>query len=390
MLSFIIFILILAVLVLIHEFGHFIVAKKNGIMVEEFGFGFPPRVWGFKKGETLYSINLLPLGGFVKVYGEEYHEEDKKDIAKSMKDRAFIYKKPAVKAAVIVAGVIMNLILGVSIYYGLLASNNFRSEPLPMIGNPQFAFGEKESQVAVINVVEDSPAEKAGIKSEDIVLRYRLNQTDEWQSIASAQDLIDTIKQADGKGVYLETENFKNGSTKEVNVTPYYDEKLKRSIIGVNLVDLGVLTYQKPAQKVFAGFMHAYNIIDYNFKTIGFLISSSFEAKDVGPVSNAVAGPVGIFVAIDDVVKSSGAKVVTNLLNVTAMLSLSLAFMNILPLPALDGGRLVFIIYEWVTGKRANTKVEQYTNLAGIMFLLSLALLITVSDLSKVVQYFFK
>lgn len=390
MLSFIIFILILAVLVLIHEFGHFIVAKKNGILVEEFGFGFPPKIWSIKKGETEYTLNLIPLGGFVRVYGEEYHEEDKKDIANNLKNRAFIYKKPIVKAAVIVAGVIMNLILGVTIYYGLLAGNNFKSDPLPLIGNPTFTFGDKESQVAVVNVVKGSPAEKAGIKSEDIVLRYRVDQKNEWKTISTAQDLINTIKKSDKNGVYLETKNIKNGISKDVHVTPYYDKNVKRSIIGVNLIDLAVLTYQKPVQKVFSGFMHAYNIIEYNFRTIGYLVSSSMKEKTVGPVSQAVSGPVGILVAVHDVVKSSGPKLIVNLLNVIAMLSLSLAFVNILPLPALDGGRLVFIIYEWITGKPANAQIEKYTNMAGIILLLSLAVLVTINDISKVFSYFLK
>ena len=94
----VVFIIILAVLVLIHELGHFLAAKKNGIRVEEFGFGFPPRIWGIKKGDTLYSINLLPIGGFVKLFGEEYHEENAKHRSKVDADKAFINKTPAQKA----------------------------------------------------------------------------------------------------------------------------------------------------------------------------------------------------------------------------------------------------------------------------------------------------
>src|SRR3989338_7688503 len=94
MIDIIIFIFILGVLVLIHELGHFIAAKKNGVKVEEFGFGFPPRLWGIKRGETLYSVNLIPIGGFVKVFGEEYQEDDKKQISEQQKKHTFIYKKP--------------------------------------------------------------------------------------------------------------------------------------------------------------------------------------------------------------------------------------------------------------------------------------------------------
>jgi regulator of sigma E protease len=388
MISLIVFIFILGLLVLIHEFGHFIVAKKNGILVEEFGFGFPPRIWGIKKGETLYSINAIPLGGFVKVYGEEYHEENGK-VDERLKNRAFVNKKPWQKSAVIVAGVVMNLLLASAIYYGLLIGNGFKSEALPLIGDHKFAFGTAQKQVAVINVIKDSPAQKAGISQEDVVVRYEADNTT-WKNINSAEELINTVKSSDGKVLKIELENIKNGTKKTVSVIPKYDEKAKRALMGVNMVDIVIIQYKTPIQKILSGFMHSYNMADYNFKAIGFLIATSFKAGNVAPVSQAVAGPVGIYAAVNDTVTTSGGKILINLLNLTAMLSLSLAVMNILPFPALDGGRLVFIIYEWVTKKRVNEAVERYSNLLGFAILISMAILITISDVSKYLKFFIK
>ena len=390
MIDIIIFIFILGVLVLIHELGHFIAAKKNGVKVEEFGFGFPPRLWGIKRGETLYSVNLIPIGGFVKVFGEEYQEKDKKQISEQQKKHTFIYKKPWQKVIILLAGVIMNVLLAILIYYGLLLANNFQSDPLPLFNNYSFKFGSKSIQVAAQNIIPDSPAAKVNIQSGDIILRYRLKTMTSWEQINGAKELINIIKARKDEPVTLGLKNIHDGKTKTVTVYPQYDNKLKRAVIGVNLVDLAVISYQKPIEKLTVGFLHSYNILEYNYKTIASLVSISIQEKTVEPVSQAVSGPIGIFAVIHEVVKTSGPKLISNLLNVMAMISLSLGFINILPLPALDGGRLVFVIYEWLTGKRANATIEKYVNIAGIILLLTLALLTTVNDLIKFTLYFSK
>src|SRR3990167_330650 len=139
------FLVILSVLVLVHELGHFLFAKKFGIKVEEFGFGFPPRVFGKKIGETIYSINLLPIGGFVKLYGEEYDELKKKKISDELKNKTFAYKKPWQKTVIIVLGVVMNFILGWTLMSYLF------TQGVPMPG-----------KVSIDQVQINTPAEKAG------------------------------------------------------------------------------------------------------------------------------------------------------------------------------------------------------------------------------------
>ena len=385
MISFIIFILILSFLVLIHEFGHFIAAKKNGVKVEEFAIGFPPRLFAIKRGETTYTINIFPLGGFVKLFGEEYQEvgaEGQKLKAES-RSKAFAFKKPYQKALIVAAGVCMNLIFGVTILYGILAFNGFKSDPLPLIFPHHFTFGVQEGRVIATNLTKGSPAEKAGIKPEDIISSYSIGTNNTITRLTGAQQLIDMIKKSPGKTVFLETVNLKNGSTKTVPVVPQYNAELKRAIIGVNLIDGIVISYEKPVDKLFSGFMHSYNVLEYNFSAIGQLIGISIKEKNAGAVSGAVAGPVGIYTVVNDMVQTSGEQLVKNILNLMALLSLSLGVMNILPFPALDGGRMVFVVYEWITGKQVNQKVENITNIAGFVFLMVVALLVSINDIMR-------
>lgn len=377
MISLILFILILSFLVLIHEFGHFIAAKKNGIRVEEFAIGFPPRLFAIKKGETTYTINIFPLGGFVKLFGEEYRELNDKS---SEKEKAFAYKKPYQKALVVAAGVFMNLLFGVVILYGIIAFNGFKSDPLPLLFPHHFTFGTQEGRVIATNLTKGSPAEKAGIKPEDIISSFGNTH------LTSAAQLINMIKQSPGKKIFLETVNLQNGATKTVSVVPQYNAKLKRAIIGVSLIDGIVISYEKPVDKIFSGFMHSYNVLEYNFSAIGSLISIAIKEKNASPVSGAVAGPVGIYSVVNDMVQTSGAQLVKNILNLMALLSLSLGVMNILPFPALDGGRMVFIVYEWITGKQVNKRIENITNVGGFVFLMGIAVLVSINDILRLIH----
>jgi len=383
MFSLILFILILSFLVLIHEFGHFIAAKKNGIKVEEFAIGFPPRLFALKRGETTYTINIFPLGGFVKLFGEEYQELDKIQAKNSNSNRSFAFKKPYQKAVVVVAGICMNLLLGVAIMYGIIAFNGFKSDPLPLLFPHHFTFGVQEGRVIAANLTKGSPAEKAGIKSEDIISSYSISSDNQIIHLTSAQQLINMIKQSPGKTIYLETVNLENGATKTVPVVPQYNKTLKRAIIGVSLMDGIVISYSSPIDKIFSGFMHSYNVLDYNFSAIGQLIGIAIKEKSVAPVSGAVAGPVGIYGVVNDIVQTSGAQLVKNILNLMALLSLSLGVMNILPFPALDGGRMVFVVYEWITGKQVDKKVENITNVTGFVFLMAVALLVSINDILR-------
>ena len=148
-------------------------------------------------------------------------------------------------------------------------------------------------------------------------------------------------------------------------------------------MDTVVIKYTSPVDKTFAGFFHAYNMSVYNIKTIGYLVQSAFKTKNAEPVSQSLSGPIGILAFVNDIVSTSGGKLLTNLLNIIALFSLSLATINIMPFPALDGGRLVFVIYEWISGRRPNATFERYFNGAGMAFLLLLMVFISINDVAK-------
>lgn len=355
-------------------------AKLNGVRVEEFAIGFPPRLFTIKYGETNYSINIFPLGGYVKLFGEEYQELKGDEMEKK---KSFAFKKPYQKALIVAAGVVMNLMFGVLVLYGILAYNNFKSDPLPMLFPHHFTFGAQEGRVIATNLSKGSPAEKAGIKPEDIISSYSIDSDNQIVRLTSAQQLIDMIKKSPGKKIYLETVNLKDGATKTIPVVPQYNAQLKRAIIGVSLIDGVVISYQNSSDKLFSGFMHSYNVLEYNFSVIGQLIGISLKEKNASIVSGAVAGPVGIYGVVNDMVHTSGAQLVKNILNLMALLSLSLGVMNILPFPALDGGRMVFVVYEWISGRQVNKTVENITNVAGFVFLMGLAVLVSINDIMR-------
>ncbi|MDO8497495.1 MAG: M50 family metallopeptidase [bacterium] len=350
------FILILGLLVFVHELGHFIAAKKNGILVEEFGIGFPPRLFGIKKGETLYTINLLPLGGFVKVYGEEYHELATKD--KIHKDRAFAYKKPWQKAIVIVAGVIGNFLLG-----WVLISFLF-TQGVPVAINKVF----------VDSVQHSSPAEQAGLKKDDIISSLT-PQSGSAIPLGTSSELATIIQKYGDKQVTLTY--IRNGNTYETQLTPRKNPPPGQGSIGIVMITKFTERKYPWYQAPFYGLGHAFDItktiVTELSKTIIQLVSLQKPQVDV-------TGPIGIARFTGQAIKFGHNAV----LEFIALLSLNLAVVNILPFPALDGGRLVFIIYEWITKKRVNQAFERNLNLAGIVILLTLAVLISINDVIKI------
>lgn len=355
MITALIFIIVLSILVLIHEFGHFIVAKKNGIFVEEFGLGLPPRIFGIKIGETLYSLNLLPIGGFVKVLGEE--EAEKKDIPKKLQGRTFYSKSLKAKSAVIIAGVVCNFLLG-----WVLVSYLFtKGMPVPT------------TTVTVTRVEKNSPAFQSGLQKGDIITDLSNGTIKE--KLDSNQELIDLTKAYAGKELTLTVK--RNDSVKSLKLTPRKKHPKNQGPLGVSLKPYDFKKYS-PLEAPFYGLYHTsritFTVASELLHTFGRLITFQKPGADI-------AGPFGIAVIVGEAAKVG----LDPLLQLMAILSLNLAVINIFPFPALDGGRLAMILYEGITKRKINPSIERKLNLAGFAILLTLILLVTISDLVKIV-----
>lgn len=381
-----VFLIILSVLVLIHELGHFLVAKYFGIKVEEFGFGLPPRAFGIKRGETIYSINWLPIGGFVKLYGEDEAgggkiTNSKSQIPKKDVDRAFFGKKPWQKASVVVAGVVMNVILSCVIFYVYLFSVGFSVE-LPLLTNHKFfAVDQRVVEGIIIDKVsKNSPAEKAGI------LPFVRITSINGEKVVDTTRFLQIVNSNKGKEVTLGLEDLKTNRSFTVKITPRINPPKNEGSMGVRFYSIRTanLTYHTQSQKLFSGISHPFNLMSYNYDILSTLITASFKEKTAAPLSGAVSGPVGIYSVVGNILEiPTFRERILQILNLAGLLSISLAFFNILPIPALDGGRLFFILIEWVTGRKVPQKFETTVHTVGMIILLGLFVLITFQDLTR-------
>lgn len=382
-----IFLLILSVLVLVHEFGHFLVAKKLGIKVEEFGFGLPPRVVGIKRGETTYSINWLPIGGFVKLYGEDEAGAGKikvKSDVSEIKDtkRAFFAKPAHQRALVVIAGVLMNTLLAAIIFYAFLFISNFKTD-LPLLGDHKFFFVSQQNQPGVVidAVVPNSPAEKAGIRPPSKIISVN------GEKVTTSFQFVSIVNKNKGKRVVLAGQNLSTNKNFTVTMVPRVSPPKNQGALGVSFFPqtTAFLSYNTPTQKIFSGFIHPANLLVYSFDILGKLIEISFQQKTVAPIGEGVSGPVGIYSIVDTINQIPDLKEkLLQYFNLAGLLSISLAFFNVLPFPALDGGRLFFILIEMTTRKKVNPTFERYAHTIGMIILLALILVITFHDLFRI------
>lgn len=371
----VVFILTLLVLVLIHEFGHYFAAKKFNIKVLEFGFGIPPRAWGKKIGETIWSLNWLPFGGFVRLLGEDESDksvlDDKRSFAK-----AAIWKR----ITVVVAGVVMNLLLAWLLFYIVLGAQGFKTK-LPLLSDYQFSGVNQKTDVSIVvgNIAEGSPAQTAGLKDNDKVVAFN------GVPVTDSDQFVSDIKANAGKEVTLTISDLQGNNMRDVKLTPRENPPAGQGALGVSLGGLKTvdLSFDTPMQKLFAGPIYSYNLIAYSGKILGDTIGFSVKERDLAPVSNAVAGPVGITSVVGQILAVD--KPLLPYLDFVAALSLNLAVVNVLPFPGLDGGRLLFLVIEAVTRKKTHAVVEKYVHTIGLLVLLSLIVLITISDIRKLV-----
>ncbi len=372
--SIVIFFVILFVLVLVHEWGHFIVAKKTGMRVDEFGIGFSPKLFSYRKGETEYSFNALPIGGFVRIYGEDGVQSDSvsgelnQNETSSSKDasRAFSARPKWAQALVLIAGVTMNVLLAWLLFTIVL-----------IIGVPTAVTESAATEAAnlyVAEVLPDSPAETVLPVGAMIV-----------SISANGETLIDPTPSSFSQFIQDESpaaftiEYSANDKTiNEVTITPeqgLLEDSQETYVAGVSLTLIETVSrpWHIAIRDGLTSTMDGLVAI-----TVGLYTLLSDAVVGEGDFST-VAGPVGIVGLVDDATAFG----VTAVLSFTALISLNLAIINLLPFPALDGGRLLFVFIEAVTGKDIPPQWSGILNTIGFILLMLLMIAVTYNDILR-------
>lgn len=339
------FIIILGAIVLVHEFGHFIFSKMFGVYVYEFSIGMGPKLFHYKKknGETEYCIRLIPIGGFVSLAGED--ADDNKKIPEERK----LYSKPVwQRFLIMVAGVMNNFIFAFLLLFVMA-----------------LIYGSASTKPVVDSVTLGLPAEVAGIKKGDTIISI------EDQKISTFSEIQLYLQTSEGKEMTFGVKDIK-GNKKYVKITPdkVLDEDGKEKyVIGISLdtkVNKGFIPSIKYAGET------TLNLYKLMFTTIKQLFNGRASVKDL-------SGPVGIYTIVSEESKAG----FQNILYLTAYLSINVGFINLLPFPAFDGGRVVFLIIEKIRRKRVPVKVEAIVNGTGFVLLILLMLFVTFNDILR-------
>ncbi len=355
------FLVVLSVLVFVHELGHFWVARKCGVRVEEFAFGLPPRLWSIKRGNTEYAINAIPFGGYVRMYGQSDFSAN--DLEKEpMTSDHFEAKTWWQKSLILCAGVAMNILLAIVI---LSVGYMIGMKPI-MPQSPLFDQALESHGVGIYEVQKDSIAAKAGVPSDSKI--EKINDVAINDLATFKQNLL-ALK---AKGFALDLTTDKGPV--HVNIPPVAGSDL----IGIGYSESMMLkTIKLPfGQAIYYGTQDTFIALRETFIGFGRLVGTLFTQ---GKVSDEVTGPVGIFKITAEVSKSG----FIPLLQLMAMLSISLAALNILPFPALDGGRLLFVWLEAIFSKKWNKVIEGKIHLVGMALLLLFMVSITLRDILK-------
>jgi regulator of sigma E protease len=350
------FLLVLAILVLVHEFGHFIVAKKSGMKVEEFGVGFPPKLWSFRgKDGVEYSVNAIPLGGFVRIKGESGHDRSESD--------SFSAKPAWKRFLVLIAGVTMNMILA-----AVLLSIGY------MVGMPTAVDGElpagarvSDQRVEIFAVAQDSAAAAAGVPTGTLV-------GIDGHVFTTAADARTYIADHGEEGVRLDVQTEDETRSFAVTSAELPSANGTRGL-GVALGTTGTVSLP-PHRAVLEGTLLTGWYTKEIVTAFGGLIKNLIVRQEV---SVDLSGPVGIAVMTGKV----AAQGIAHLLQFMAVLSINLAVINALPFPALDGGRILFLIIEKLRGRPATATMELLVHNIGFALLMILVVLVTFSDIMK-------
>lgn len=352
--SILVFIGLLLLLVLVHEWGHFIAAKRAGCEVEEFGFGFPPRLLSFTRAGTKYSLNLLPIGGFVKIKGEDMDDP-------APGPGSFSGKSAAWRTVILAAGVVMNVILA----WVLLAVQGIVG--VPTLVTEDNAGRLEQELTYIVTVSPDSPAAAAGLEPLDRVVRVGgLSEP----TVAIVQQ---AVTQRAGEGLELEVD--RQGQRLVASVEPRVNPPPGEGALGVTLAATGlerVPWWQAP----WHGLTRTIDMLIAIVMQFGLLLRLLVTE---GAVTESLTGPIGIAIYSREVTQLG----LSYILEFGALISLNLAIINILPVPALDGGRILFVALEKIRGRRFAGNFERVSHTIGFVLLIALMLFITLKDVRR-------
>jgi regulator of sigma E protease len=348
----VLFILSLFILILLHEFGHFILAKKFGVKVEEFGIGYPPRLFGKKIGETLFSINLLPLGGFVKIHGEEEKSDDPRSFG----------QKPLWQRALIVFGGSISFWL-ISIIILSIVMN---------MGAPQMVDDEMQDlqnpQVQIVAVASESPAGEAGLRAGDVISKLRLN--DNVISVDRVKEVQEFTQENKGKEVTLIIKRGKE--ILEMVLIPRVSPPENEGPMGIALARIVIESYpwQEAIKKGISGTVNLTVLIVKGWgQALGNFVLGV-------PTGVQIMGPIGTTKKAAEI----GQLGITYFLQFVAMVAVYVGMFNLLPIPALDGGKLLFLGIEKIKGKPIPQKLEQRINTFFFILLVALIILVSIRE----------
>lgn len=336
---------------IIHEFGHFIIAKKFGVRVDEFGIGYPPRIYGKKIGETIYSINWLPLGAFVRIYGEEGGVDDY---------RSFVNLKIWQRVLIIIGGVVAFWIASIIIFSIVFAMG----ADLPV--GDQEVQGLTNAQIKVISVSADSPASQAGLQTGDTLLQIQDQKLDK------VKDFQDFTKAHAGEQLSLKIQ--RDNQTIDVSLTPRVNPPEGQGAVGIGLERMATLIqkypwYQAPIQ----GAIYTWKVTANALTGLYSVFAGLFSNKGL-PQGAEFAGPLGITVFLANAASYG----VGFFLYFIGTISVFVAIFNIFPIPALDGGKLIFLLIEKIKGKPVSPKIEQNITFIFFALLIAMSLFITI------------
>lgn len=355
--SILIFIIVLIIVLSTHELGHFVLAKIFGVRVDEFGIGYPPRIWGKKIKDTIYSINWLPFGAFVKILGEDGDKQG--DV------NSFSSQKPWKRISVLLGGIIVNLVCGM-----LLLGVGY-AIGLPVLVNEDEVDQVENAGLSILSVSGDSPAELAGVKAGDIVLSVKAGGME-------IKDLTPTIFSEFIKGHLGEEITLTVETTDgilEKSAVARKDPPEGQGALGVSIGQVGFVQYGF-FKSIWLGIKNGFQVFINTFVVAFYLIKGLLG---IGPSIGELVGPIGITALGGQTVKLG----LGYLLQFLASISINLAAVNVIPIPALDGGRILFILIEKIKGSPVKAKIENMVHATGFALLIALSVYIAVKDIIR-------